>query len=228
MPSSETKGLFITGTDTGCGKTEITLGLMWWLQAQGFNVLGMKPIASGCAITADGLRNDDANRILAQCSGMPTYPQINSYSFQPAIAPHIAAAEAGKEISFQTIKAAADQLSQQCDWLVVEGVGGWRVPLGKEGALSDLALALGLPVILVVGLKLGCINHALLTAESIHASGAQLAGWVGNHVDPAMHVAVQNIQTLHTEIAAPCLGIIPHLASPTVQQIAQQLDLSRL
>jgi len=220
------KGYFVTGTDTGCGKTEITLGVMQWLQSQPLNVVGMKPIASGCEVTPAGLRNDDAAQILKQCSDLLTYPEINCYSFQPAIAPHIAAEEVGVEIDFKVIKTAADRLSEQCDWLVIEGAGGWRVPLGQAGALSDLARVLGLPVILVVGLKLGCINHALLTAESIQTSGAQLAGWVGNHVDDSMSVAAQNIQTLRSEIMAPCLGIVPHMLQPTAKQVAKELNLN--
>jgi dethiobiotin synthetase len=219
-------GYFITGTDTECGKTEITLGVMQWLQSQQLNVAGMKPIASGCEVTTEGLRNDDADRILKQSSGSLTYSQINCYSFQPAIAPHIAAAEAAVDIDFEVIKRAADQLSQQSDRLVIEGVGGWRVPLGRDGALSDLALALDLPVILVVGLKLGCINHALLTAESIQASGGKLVGWVGNHVEASMSVADENIQTLRSEIAVPCFGIVPNLAKPTAEEIAKRLDLN--
>ena len=219
-------GYFITGTDTECGKTEITLGVMQWLQLQQLNVTGMKPIASGCEVTVDGLRNDDVDRILNQCSHSLTYSQINCYSFQPAIAPHIAAVEAGVDIDFKVIQTVADQLSQQSDRLVVEGVGGWRVPLGHDGALSDLALMLDLPIILVVGLKLGCINHALLTAESIQASGGKLVGWVGNHVDATMSVAAENIQTLRSEIAVPCFGIVQNLAKPTAKQIAKYLDLN--
>ena len=215
--------LFITGTDTGCGKTEITLGVMQWLQSQGLQVLGMKPIASGCESTAAGLRNGDATRIQAQSSVALSYQQINCYSFAPPIAPHIAAAEAGIDISFPAIKRAADLLSQQADWLVVEGAGGWRVPLGADGALSDLVLSLDLPVILVVGLKLGCINHALLTVESIHASGANLIGWIGNQVDASMAVVDENIKTLQSEITAPCLGIVPHMAQPTAERVAQSL-----
>jgi len=219
-------GFFITGTDTECGKTVITLGVMQWLQNQHLNVAGMKPIASGCESTPDGLRNDDASRILAQCSGALSYQQINCYSFQPAIAPHIAAAEAAVAIDFKVIQTSAEALSQQSNRLIVEGVGGWRVPLGDDGALSDLARLLDLPVILVVGLKLGCINHALLTVESIQASGAKLVGWIGNHVDASMSVAAQNIQTLRAEINAPCLGIVPNMSQPTAPQVAEQLDLS--
>ena len=221
-------GLFITGTDTGCGKTEITLGIMQWLQTQGLQVLGMKPIASGCEATADGLRNEDATHIQTQCSLSLPYEMINCYSFAPPVAPHIAAAEIGVEISFSTIKRAANHLSQQADWLVVEGVGGWRVPLGEAGALSDLAQALDLPIVMVVGLKLGCINHALLTAESINASGARLIGWIGNSIDASMDLVAENIKTLRSEITAPCLGIVPHKVPPTPLQIAKQLDLSGL
>ena len=217
-------GLFITGTDTGCGKTEITLGVMQRLQSEGLQVLGMKPIASGCQGTPQGLRNQDATRIQRQGSLSLSYEQINCYSFAAPIAPHIAAAEMAVEISFSTIKSAVAALSQQADWVVVEGVGGWRVPLGSGRAISDLAVVLDLPVVLVVGLKLGCINHALLTAESIQASGARLVGWVGNQVDGSMDRVDENIHTLQRTIDAPCLGVVSHMTRPAAEQVAEALS----
>jgi dethiobiotin synthetase len=172
-------GVFITGTDTDCGKTAISLGLMAALQSRGLHVLGMKPVASGCALEPSGLRNADALRLLEQGSSREHYDWINPYAFGPPIAPHLAAAEAGIEISLTRIVTAYLALEARADWVVVEGVGGWRVPLGPDLSLSDLPSALELPVILVVGLRLGCINHALLTAESIQISDARLIGWIG-------------------------------------------------
>jgi dethiobiotin synthetase len=217
-------GYFITGTDTGCGKTEITLGVMALLQSRGHSVLGMKPVASGAEQTPDGLRNEDALRIQAQGSREIPYAQINPYAFAPPIAPHLAAEQAGKSIRFETLKAGYRQLSEQADHLLVEGVGGWRVPLGPDGDVPALALSLGLPVILVVGLKLGCINHALLSAEAIQASGCKLLGWVANQVDPDMLEREGNLATLKQRIAAPCLGVVPCFDAPSPDAVAEYLE----
>ncbi len=220
------QGLFITGTDTEIGKTEVTLGLMSALQQRGQRVLGMKPVAAGCAVTADGLRNEDALRIQAQGSLPVAYARINPYAFAPPIAPHIAAAQAGVEIALAPIQAAYQRLAVQTDWVIVEGVGGWRVPLGPELTLADLPRALALPVLLVVGLRLGCLNHALLSAEAIQASGLPLAGWIANGVDPAMAAAEDNLATLRARLPAPCLGVIPWLQRPTPVQVADHLRQS--
>ncbi|MFB1489030.1 MULTISPECIES: dethiobiotin synthase [unclassified Thiocapsa] len=216
-------GLFVTGTDTGCGKTEISLGLMAALQATGQSVLGMKPVASGCAGGPDGLRNDDAVRLRAQGSSEAPYGVVNPYAFEPAIAPHIAAGQAGVEIGLPTIEQAYRALAGEADQVVVEGVGGWRVPLGPQLFLSDIPKALGLPVILVVGLRLGCINHTLLTVESIQCTGGVLVGWVGNQVDPTMLSRDANLATLAALIDAPCLGVLPWLEEPTPSELAGYL-----
>jgi dethiobiotin synthetase len=221
-------GLFITGTDTGVGKTEVTLGLMAALQQGGLRVLGMKPVAAGCELTEEGPRNQDALRIQAQGSMRLAYSRINPYAFAPPIAPHIAAAQAGTEIQIELIQRAFDGLAAQADWVLVEGAGGWRVPLGPALTLADLARVLGLPVVLVVGLRLGCLNHALLSAESIQAAGLQLAGWVGNRIDPAMAAAEENLATLRERLPVPCLGVIPWLLVPTPAQVADQLNVGRL
>ncbi len=218
-------GYFITGTDTGCGKTEITLGLMQLLQNQGKVVLGMKPVASGAAPTAEGLRNEDAIRILAQGSFQTPYSTLNPYTYEPPIAPHLAAAQAGDEIDLNLISSHYMSLSTQADYVIVEGVGGWQVPFNREHSAADLVQMLNLPVILVVGLKLGCINHALLSVESILACGTQLAGWVANAVEPDMLCSSENIATLQTAISAPCLGVVPYMAEPSVGVIAESLDL---
>jgi dethiobiotin synthetase len=220
-----TKGYFITGTDTECGKTEITLGLMQRLQSDGHSVLGMKPVASGATATPAGLRNDDARRIRHQASTPTEYDLVNPFAFEPPVAPHVAAEKAGMDILFAPILESFRELSGRSDLVVVEGVGGWRVPLGSDGAVSDLAATLGLPVVLVVGIKLGCINHALLTAESIMSGGLRLAGWVANTVDPEMLEPEASIATLEREIAAPCLGVIPCMRQITAQAVAERLQL---
>ncbi len=216
-------GYFITGTDTDCGKTEITLGLMSLLQRQGYNVLGMKPVASGATPAPEGLRNEDALRIQAQASQWIDYDLVNPCAYEPAIAPHLAAEMAQHPISFDVIRSTYRQLADQADAVVVEGVGGWRVPLGDKLAVSDLAVGLALPVILVVGMRLGCINHALLTAEAIQTTGLNLAGWVANEVDPGMLASEGNLMTLKASIKAPLLGVIPWLASPNAAEIGEKL-----
>ncbi len=217
-------GYFITGTDTGCGKTEITLGLMHLLQTGGRSVLGMKPVASGAQPIDDGLRNVDAQRIQQQCSIPVSYSLINPFGFEPPIAPHLAAMQAGVEIDFSRIEDCYAQLSAIADLVVVEGIGGWRVPLGCDGDLSDLAKVLALPVILVVGIRLGCINHALLTVESIHSKELILAGWVANIMEPEMQELDGNLATLRQAIHAPCIGVVPHMCSVSIQEMAACLD----
>ncbi len=218
-------GYFITGTDTECGKTEIALGLMHLLQGGGRSVVGMKPVASGAVVTEDGLRNDDAQRILQQCSIPVPYDLINPYAFAPPIAPHLAAGQTGQKISFELILECQERLSTLADMVVVEGVGGWRVPLGPDGDVSDLALALGLPVILVVGVRLGCINHALLSVDAIKSKGLTLAGWVANVMDPEMLELDANLDTLQREIDVPCLGVAPNMRPVETGAIADCLKL---
>ena len=218
-----TSGLFVTGTDTGCGKTEISLGLMAAMQAQGWRVLGMKPVASGCVATADGLRNADARHLLAQGSESVPYDLVNPYAFFPPIAPHLSSRDAEVVIDLAVIQAAYARLRERADRVVVEGVGGWRVPLGPDLYVGDIPRALDLPVVLVVGLKLGCINHALLTAESIQSSGCRLAGWIGTQVDPEMLVRDANLATLEAIIETPCLGVVPWLDHPDPADLAGYL-----
>jgi dethiobiotin synthetase len=217
-------GLFITGTDTGCGKTEITLGIMHKLQQQGESVLGMKPIASGAALTDEGLRNEDALRIQAQCSQPIAYSLVNPLVYHPPISPHLAAIETGEPIRLDTLIQEYDALSMQAERIVVEGVGGWHVPLGEGITGADVARSLDLPMILVVGMRLGCLNHALMTAECMLNSGVRFAGWVANIVDPRMQLLNENIHTLQAWLPAPCLGEVPYLESPSPEQIAAYLD----
>lgn len=221
-------GFFITGTDTDVGKTRCTLGMMAWLQQQGSSVVAMKPVASGCEATPEGLRNEDALLLQAQGSLQVDYSLINPYPFAPAIAPHLAAAKAGMQIEIPTILDAFRLLSSQADYTLVEGVGGWRVPLNEEESVADLARALGLPVLLVVGVRLGCINHALLSAEAIRASGLKLAGWIANSVAPDMAAPEQNIQAIEQRLGAPLLGRIPYLADLRAESFAAALSLERI
>ena len=218
-------GYFITGTDTDCGKTEITLGVIRRLQQQGLRVAGMKPVAAGAEESAEGARNGDALRIAAAASVPAAYSDINPYLFAPPIAPHIAAQQAGVAICFDTIAQAYGRLAAPVDRVVVEGAGGWQVPLGEEGSIGDLARHLRLPVLLVVGLKLGCLNHALLSVESIEANDCRLAGWVANTLDPAMAQQSANIATLQRMIGAPLLGVVPHLSLPGAEHVAEHLVL---
>ena len=222
------QGYFISGTDTGCGKTLVTLGLMQRLQQEGLATLGMKPVASGCERQTEGLRNDDALQIQHQGSRPLTYAQINPYAFEPPIAPHLAAAAAGITIDIDRIRTAYARIAAQADRVLVEGVGGWQVPLSADRMLEALVQALELPVILVVDLRLGCINHALLTRDAIHAAGCRLAGWVANRVDPEMLEPTANLDSLVARIDAPLLGVVPHITRPDAHNTAAVLDITRL
>jgi dethiobiotin synthetase len=218
------KGIFVTGTDTDCGKTEVSLGLMAAWQRRGFRTLGMKPVATGCEPGPTGPQNADALRPQAQGSSLAPYGLVNPYAFEPPIAPHIAAGQAGVEIELGPIASAYRTLAAESDWVVVEGVGGWRVPLSTSLSVSDLPMALGLPVLMVVGLRLGCLNHALLTAESIRAHGAHLAGWVATGIDPKMLEGDANLATLAALLGSPCIGVIPWLAPPEPSDLAGYLN----
>jgi dethiobiotin synthetase len=204
------RDLFVTGTDTGIGKTRVGVALLRALRARGVRACGMKPVASGCEATVDGLRNEDALALIAASDPAPAYPTCNPYAFAPPIAPHLAAHAVGGEIVLAPIRAAFDELRARADRVVVEGVGGWMAPLSDCLMQADLARALDLDVVLVVGLRLGCINHALLSARAIEADGCRLAGWIANRVDPSMAVADENIATLRARIRAPLLGVLEH------------------
>lgn len=201
------KRLFITGTDTEIGKTYVASALIRYLTGKGYRVAGMKPVASGCEHTSDGLRNEDALSLMAAANVNLPYEQVNPYAYEPAIAPHIAAREAGRLIDVETISELARTI--EADYLVIEGVGGWCVPLGEGRLLAELAKATSDEVIVVVGMRLGCINHALLTAAQIERDGMQLKGWVANHVDPDMRVQKENIKTLQELMPCSLLGVLP-------------------
>jgi dethiobiotin synthetase len=219
------RGLFITGTDTGCGKTAITLALMRLLQEQGYRVLGMKPVATGSERASGGSFNEDALRIQEAGSLDVPYELINPYAYAPPIAPHIAAAEAGSEIETGVIRTCFEALVELADLVIVEGVGGWRVPLGPDLEVADLPGLLGIPALLVVGLRLGCLNHALLSAEGVLEQGCGFAGWVANRLDPALLRPEQSLATLVERIPAPCLGSVPHLPGRIdAVEMARSLD----
>lgn len=221
-------GYFITGTDTEVGKTRLTLGLMAALQARGKQVLGMKPVASGCKDFGAGLRSDDALQIMQQASQILDYYLVNPYAYAPAIAPHLAAEQSGRCIDLDNIVSVSEVLKSKADVIVVEGVGGWRVPLGNGMSLVDMVRRLKLPVILVVGLRLGCINHALLTAETILADGQRLIGWVANQIDPAYDNIEQTLTTLNERLTAPLIGNFTYQTAMETTQMAEAIDLEYL
>ena len=177
-------GFFVTGTDTEVGKTRISIALVDILKQHVQRVAVMKPIASGCEKTTQGLRNDDAMQLQQHANVVLPYDMMNPYAFEPAIAPHIAAKQDNVEMDLAHIKQNFDAILQQADAIIVEGAGGWLVPLNSTQTMSDLAIVLDLPIILVVSLKLGCINHALLTVQAIESSGLKLHGWVANQIEP--------------------------------------------
>ena len=205
------KRLFITGTDTEIGKTLVASALIRYLVAAGYRVAGMKPIASGCENTHKGLRNDDALSLIAAANVELPYEVVNPFAFEPAIAPHIAAQQAGRLIDIDLIGQLAQTI--EADYLVVEGVGGWCVPLGESRLLAELARATADEVIIVVGMRLGCINHALLTAAQVERDGLSLKGWVANHVDPDMQAQSENLATLQALMPCPLLGTMPWQSS---------------
>ena len=187
---------FITGTDTDVGKTTVAAGLLFAAREAGLTTAAGKPVASGCEQTPKGLRNADALALMAECSLPLTYNEVNPVAFEPAIAPHIAAREVGVTLTVESLLAPMQAiLAKQAQFTLIEGAGGWRVPLSGQDSLSGLAQVLDLPVILIVGVRLGCISHALLTAEAIARDGLQLAGWVANIIGPKTSRLEENLAT---------------------------------
>ena len=210
---------FITGTDTGVGKTFVTCALLHTLKAQSIAAIGMKPIAAGAEPSPDGLQNEDIEA-LREASGVKLASEdLNCYLMAEAIAPHIAAANEDIDIDLDVIRQRFDQLTELADVVLVEGVGGFIVPLGDSINTADLAQDLDLPVILVVGMRLGCLNHALLTQEAILARGLTLAGWVANQIDPYMAELDANIEALEERIRAPLLGVIEWQKQPDAESV---------
>ncbi len=221
-----TVGAFVTGTDTEVGKTVVAGGMVWRWVRDGHRTGVMKPVASGCRHTGSGLRNPDAEALMSLANVDAPYEMVNPYAFVPAIAPHVAAEQTGAEIELPRIRSVFEVLRGGCDRVVVEGVGGWSVPLGASATVADLVLALELPVVLVVGVRLGCLNHALLTAAAIRAAGARLAAWVANQIDRDTACVQENIDALRARLNAPLLGVIPHLSEgPDAARVGNHLAL---
>jgi len=216
---------FVTGTDTGVGKTLISCALLYAFAALGKTVAGMKPVAAGC--DEDGL-NEDVKKLRAATNIMASLGQINPYSFLHPIAPHIAARHAGVSINLGRILESYNELATQAEVVIVEGAGGFQVPLNDTQDSADLAVALGLSVILVVGMRLGCLNHALLTVRAINDCGLECAGWVANVIDADMAALDENIQALQQRIKVPLLAVVPHQAQPDARTIAAQFELDLL
>lgn len=225
-------GVFVTGTDTGVGKTRVAVALLRGLAADGIRAIGMKPVASGidpgAAWNADVGALRSASDAGAVAAAQPA--DINPYAFAPAIAPHLAAVQAGAPIDVDVIASAARRLASEGTAVVVEGAGGVLVPLSGTADMLDIAAALRLPVVLVVGIRLGCINHALLSALAIRMRGLRLAGWVANRIDPAMEEADSNVSTLERSLAAPLLADLswlPSAAAPAISGLARSMGWSR-
>lgn len=222
-------GFFITGTDTGIGKTTVACGLLQAWSAAGYTTQAIKPVAAGCDETADGLRNGDALALMAAMTEPLAYDRVNPVALKAAIAPHIAAGHEGIDLCVADLLAHCQPLLPLADITVIEGAGGWRVPLNAHETLADLARALGLPVIMVVGMRLGCLNHALLTAEAIAADGLTLAGWVANGMEAGMPAQAGNVATLQARIPAPLLGVVPwQPAGVVARNIAACVDITKL
>ena len=228
------KRYFIAGTDTNAGKTMVACALLAKARGQGLTTAAVKPVAAGCIDTKDGLRNDDAEQLLAQCTLPLYYEQVNPVAFMAPIAPHIAAQQQGQRMQVGRLAGfTSGVLMQGANLTLVEGAGGWRVPVNERETLADLAIALSIPVVLVVGMRLGCINHTLLTVEAITRDGLELAGWVANSIDPQMDELDANVTTLQHRIQAPMLGLVPNfseinLASQRVEACQAYLDLETL
>lgn len=216
-------GLFVTGTDTHVGKTRVATALCHAYAARGLRVAAMKPVATGCTRTPAGLRCNDALALRGATNVQAAYADVNPYSFEPAIAPHIAAALAGGAIDFEVLDRAFERQRSLSEVLVVEGLGGWLVPLDAHRTLADLVVRWKLEVILVVGLRLGCLNHALLSVEAILRRDLILRGWMANGIDPAFERRDENILALQNRIPAPCLGILDHAPQATSEAVAAAL-----
>jgi dethiobiotin synthetase len=221
--------LFVTGTDTGIGKTRVATALCRAFAARDVTrVAAMKPVASGCTLTPEGLRNADALALLDAMNVRAKYSEVNPYAFAPAIAPHIAAQEAGVSIDFGVLDRAYERLRMQSEVLIVEGAGGWLAPLDATRGFADLAAHWQMDVVLVVGLRLGCLNHALLSAESIERRGLRLCGWVANAIDPGFERLEENISSLRSRISAPCLGFFSFAPQADPDSLARLLTVNAL
>ena len=220
---------FIAGTDTDVGKTFVAQALLESANNRGLSCYGLKPIAAGCEETQQGLVNDDALKLMASASIKLSYQQVNPVALKAAVAPHVAAAQEGRKLEVHRLSGfCRGAMMTKADFILVEGAGGWRVPLNNRETMAQLPVELNLAVILVVGIKLGCINHALLTQEAILRDGIKLAGWVANRVDPQMEVSGDSIEYLRQAIRAPLIGEIPFLNDRDPQEAAKYLQLDKI
>lgn len=218
--------LFVAGTDTGIGKTHGAQALVHAFRLAGERVAGMKPVASGSARTGGGLRNQDALDLQAASLPPPDYALVNPIALEEAVAPHLAALRSGVRIAWPPLDAAFQALARDYQRVVVEGVGGWMVPLGNGMSMEDMPRRWDLDVVLVVGIRLGCISHARLTARAIEADGCRFAGWIANVLEPTMPLLEENIATLRECLPAPCLGVLPYRVAPA--SAAVMLDVASL
>ncbi|MCW2258207.1 dethiobiotin synthetase [Providencia alcalifaciens] len=221
-----TKTYFVTGTDTEVGKTVASCALLQAATQLGFKTAGYKPVASGSELTPQGLRNSDALLLQANSDLLLTYDEVNPIVFEAPTSPHIISEKMGIPIDFTIMSDSLKQLQSKAQWVLVEGAGGWYTPLSTQKNYADWVIEQQLPVIMVVGIKLGCINHALLTAESIKLSGLTLVGWIANEIEPTGVYQVEYLATLNRLITAPCLGTIPHQDLKLMTDLGQYVDLS--
>lgn len=224
------RAFFITGTDTGVGKTLVAAGLLLAAGERGYRTAGIKPVAAGADVRDEQLVNDDAVTLQSVSTLHLDYALVNPYLFEPPIAPHVAAARAGVKLSVVDFVRHFEKLAElDADLVVVEGAGGWLVPINDTETLADVCVALQMPAILVVGLRLGCLNHALLTAAAMDHAGVEFAGWVGNCIVDDMAARDENLQCLRERLPAPCLGVVPFLGSGLIEEdIEVFLDIDSL
>ncbi|MBA2238290.1 MAG: dethiobiotin synthase [Lysobacter sp.] len=217
--------IYVTGTDTGVGKTLVSTSILHALRARGLRAVGMKPVASGCRRVDEQWRNEDALLLQAASEPRPAYMDLNPYALIQPLAPEVAARDEGVQIELEPMLRAWSRLAAQADAVVVEGVGGWAAPLSPSLDQCELVAALDLQVVMVVGLRLGCINHARLTARAIAADGARLIGWVASEIDPAMDRIDDSYALLHKRLEVPCWGRLPYRENASAQDMASTLQL---
>ena len=220
------KGYFITGTDTGVGKTWATVALMRYFKRQGQSVVGMKPVAAGCEWIDGQLKNEDALLLQENASLLLEYSEINPYAFEMPVSPHLAAID--ETVQLNELVQAFNKIKNKADVVIVEGAGGWLAPLSDDYDIADLASALQIPVIMVVGIRLGCINHARLTFQAIQASGVECAGWLAMCVDNDMDKQSENISTLKNKIPAPLLGVLPYVKEKEFDVLVNHINGKKL
>ncbi|MBL4744040.1 MAG: dethiobiotin synthase [Cycloclasticus sp.] len=219
------RGYFITGTDTDVGKTYVAQCLMRAFREQNYRTAGFKPVASGGRWSGDRLQNEDAELLMLQSNVKIPYELVNPYCFEPAIAPHIAAKNQNCVISLELIKSSYQQIARQSDVVIVEGAGGWKVPFNPYEGFDDVALSLATPIVLVVGLRLGCINHALLTEEAILNKGCRLVGWIGNSLEQRFVEKDENIDALKEAMKSPCIGLFDYHPNQEEEHVASQRNI---